>query len=1110
MSADLSRVRFDPLRDHAGVVLQQGRLLLDADWNEQVALVDRRLRAQVTDLVPGKATASGGAATVSALTPAAFQVTASGGTLSIGAGRMYVDGLLAENHGDPVDGFDPVLAGRAASLPVDYAKQPYWPTPEALPTGGTAVAFLDVWQREVTPLQAADLIEPAVGVDTTARAQTVWQVRLLTGVDDATDCKTPLGDIKGWTELTAPSAARLTTGTVPVDPGDDVCALPPSGGYRGPENQTYRIELHAIGDGAKRPTTFKWSRDNASVASAVVQVVSGTQLVLASLGRDDVLRFNNGDWVEITDDHREFNRLAGELRQVSVDDATSTVTFSPALPADLVPGGTDPDTAAGRHLRVLRWDQSGQVKTVDGTVLVDLSAAGASGDVPVPADGSAVVLERGVTVAFSFVDSGTGRIGDHWIAAARTVDASIELLDAAPPLGVHHHYARLAVLSLPDGATDCRLPDPVTGGGDCACADCEVCVTEESHKSGKLTIQDAVKSLAKTGGTVVICPGTYVLREPLRLDRARALTVRGAGPTTVLVSDGPAVVATSAQYVLLQGVRILAGRTPVAVRLTNCLGVELRGVTVTSPTDPAAGAVAIGLAGLALFTIVRECQLSAPVGVGAVPPETSATDATPRLLTSGLRIVDNAMLCRQRGVDLTGTCVFLGELTIAGNTVVGATEIGIAATGALALPSTQDSPPLAGFFTVPGALRVLRNQVSVAQGHGIVVSGEAVVADNQVTADQRQDGANGVTLSDAPPGEAGGHGQVVGNRIGRFGGAGITVQAPLASVLVKLNTVRECGQGILTQVRGDVGDVSIDNHHLLDLAAAPPSDTPQAGVLAGGLTVVRPGLGTVFGVPTMAAIRVAGASAGTVAGNVVDGVGASDEGKLGRVGVLLVSCGEVQVSGNVIGRIGPDGQFGGLALGIGVAIPQDTAAVTGNIVRNGSGTGGGPPQVRAAWRALTVTGAGTTSTDREASGAVPFGYRLAQVSDKLAVGFTGEWAYLRPVSEEHAMVSGNTLHGGGREPAAVVEVAGDVLLQGNWCVQPEDAQPAVELTGATASVADNRLRGGKPSMVVTVSPDNAVILGNLNSGGITVGATPPGTPAESTGKPWSQLNPRVA
>ena len=50
MAADISRVRFDPLRDFAGVVLQQGRLLLDADFNELVALLDRRLRAETCDL----------------------------------------------------------------------------------------------------------------------------------------------------------------------------------------------------------------------------------------------------------------------------------------------------------------------------------------------------------------------------------------------------------------------------------------------------------------------------------------------------------------------------------------------------------------------------------------------------------------------------------------------------------------------------------------------------------------------------------------------------------------------------------------------------------------------------------------------------------------------------------------------------------------------------------------------------------------------------------------------------------------------------------------------------------------------------------------------------
>src|ERR1051326_4759098 len=99
MGADVSRVRFDPLRDFAGVVLQQGRLLLDADFNELVALPDRRLRGEAYDLTSfGPDPDQAGVAWVPRQTPDAFRVTASGGKLSIGRGRMYVDGLLAENH----------------------------------------------------------------------------------------------------------------------------------------------------------------------------------------------------------------------------------------------------------------------------------------------------------------------------------------------------------------------------------------------------------------------------------------------------------------------------------------------------------------------------------------------------------------------------------------------------------------------------------------------------------------------------------------------------------------------------------------------------------------------------------------------------------------------------------------------------------------------------------------------------------------------------------------------------------------------------------------------------------------------------------------------------
>ena len=48
-------------------------------------------------------------------------------------------------------------------------------------------------------------------------------------------------------------------------------------------------------------------------------MVSATELELQTLGRDDVLRFNTGDWVEIIDDVRELSQRSGEMRQITVE-----------------------------------------------------------------------------------------------------------------------------------------------------------------------------------------------------------------------------------------------------------------------------------------------------------------------------------------------------------------------------------------------------------------------------------------------------------------------------------------------------------------------------------------------------------------------------------------------------------------------------------------------------------------------------------------------------------------------------------------------------------------------------------------------------------------------
>src|SRR6187401_1904841 len=96
MSFDTSRFAFNAWNDFLGVVMQQGRVQLDADWNDLVSQMVRRLQAGSLDTY--------GQAVVPRTSPDGFRIDAVGSALKIGVGRMYVDGLLAENHGtgDPV------------------------------------------------------------------------------------------------------------------------------------------------------------------------------------------------------------------------------------------------------------------------------------------------------------------------------------------------------------------------------------------------------------------------------------------------------------------------------------------------------------------------------------------------------------------------------------------------------------------------------------------------------------------------------------------------------------------------------------------------------------------------------------------------------------------------------------------------------------------------------------------------------------------------------------------------------------------------------------------------------------------------------------------------
>ncbi len=89
MAGDFSRNTFDSRKHFSGVLMQQGRVLVDAEWNEQLAIQHHRTHAETRDVV-------GRCGTPKAEDGFHISQTPQGDDLLIAPGRYYVDGLLCE------------------------------------------------------------------------------------------------------------------------------------------------------------------------------------------------------------------------------------------------------------------------------------------------------------------------------------------------------------------------------------------------------------------------------------------------------------------------------------------------------------------------------------------------------------------------------------------------------------------------------------------------------------------------------------------------------------------------------------------------------------------------------------------------------------------------------------------------------------------------------------------------------------------------------------------------------------------------------------------------------------------------------------------------------
>lgn len=241
--------------------------------------------------------------------------------------------------------------------------------------------------------------------------------------------------------------------TDPQDAADAApCVADPLGGYRGLENQLYRVEIHTVqGGGDTATATFKWSRENGSVVAAWTGQ-SGTALTVEGV-HDTAHGFAAGQWVDLSDEVGQRLNLPGVMvKLVKVEQ--NTLTYDPASAS-----GAIPVLAQLVNPIVRRWDQRESK---------DYALTG--GAIPLT-EGTAYTLEYGIKVQFAGLKPrSTYEPGDYWVIPARTALGDVEwpahtvagtppqqVADAREPAGVGHAYCPLALVT-PTGNT----ADPFT------------------------------------------------------------------------------------------------------------------------------------------------------------------------------------------------------------------------------------------------------------------------------------------------------------------------------------------------------------------------------------------------------------------------------------------------------------------------------------------------------------------------------------------------------------------------------------------------------------------------------------------------------------------------
>lgn len=432
MKADISRSTFRKEKHYRKVNMQQGRVQVDSDWNEQIDIQVHHDRAFLREIV-GK--------TGTSVEEPGFKIKPDGDTYWIGPGRYYVDGILCEN--DCKNKKKGIRATEQPDLP-EFGRN----SPQIQGDSGLYIVYLDVWERHLTALDDPEIREVALGgPDTATRTKTVWQVKahrisdptkLMSNKDKLN--RTCKGDKnQHFNCLLKSEAYSQVTGLFgflqarakPTKPFGVSVGMLSEGGYEGVENHLYRVEIHDGGKFGER-ATFKWSRDNGTVVAKVTAINNEiNRIIISDAGKDNELAFAAGQWVEVTDDCHELWGLPGTLVELE-DVRNEEIIFKPST----IRRGADAINGSNfqKNPKIRRWDSLGLLEVKNSSM-----------------NEGYMELEKGVEVRFG---NGTYETGDYWLIPVRTATKDVEWPKKAgtnepeerTQERIEHHYCELALL----------------------------------------------------------------------------------------------------------------------------------------------------------------------------------------------------------------------------------------------------------------------------------------------------------------------------------------------------------------------------------------------------------------------------------------------------------------------------------------------------------------------------------------------------------------------------------------------------------------------------------------------------------------------------------------